>query len=371
MLSVLAFWILDPLYNTLGAILAAFYSVVPSFGVAIILLTATVSLIRMPLVAKQVKSQQAMQRLQPEIKRLQAKHRSDPQKRNEELMRVYKENNVNPLAGCLPLLLQMPLFIVLYRLILDLSDQPPKHLPIGSSLMRALEESGGAMKSFGMDLADRASDVSGVGSLLPYALLIVLVVGTGLFQARQMQARMPKDAINSQMQIIGKVFPIVFGVISFSIPAGVVLYFVISNVWQIGQQAFMFRHGPPGGAAAPAVKGKEKGDPSADGAAGKASGRAQPRKGGTGRSGSQASGTGRQRPGPSKAGGGKGGRAGTSKTGTGRAGGTPRSGGKAGGKPGGANRSGRTGRVTPPRNGNKSSGNGAGRRQVRDQRKDG
>lgn len=246
----LGFWILDPLYNALGGLLAAFYRVAPDFALAIVLLTASVSLLRMPLVAKQVKSQQAMQRIQPEIKRIQAKYKSDPTKRNEALMAAYKEHNVNPLASCLPLLLQMPLFIVLYRLIIDLSAEPPKHLPQPSRLHSALVESGGDMQALGMNLAERASDMSG-GALVPVGILIALVVATGFYQTRQMQARMPKDAINPQMAIIGKVFPIMFGVISFTIPAGVVLYFLVSNIWQIGQQAFMFRHGPPGGPASP------------------------------------------------------------------------------------------------------------------------
>jgi len=118
-----AFWILDPIYGAMGRVLAFFYSVVSSYGVAIALLTIAVRVFLIPLTTKQVKSQQAMQRIQPELKRLQAKHKNDRQKLNEEMMKFYKENKVNPLAGCLPILLQAPLFIVLYRLILDLSHK--------------------------------------------------------------------------------------------------------------------------------------------------------------------------------------------------------------------------------------------------------
>jgi YidC/Oxa1 family membrane protein insertase len=251
MLAAGKFWILDPLYAALGLVLAWFYAVIPSYGIAIILLTATVSALRMPLVAKQVKSQQEMQRIQPELKRIQAKYKADPQKRNEELMKLYKEHNVNPFAGCLPLVLQMPLFIVLYRLILNLNHRPePKHIPNTSALFKALQASGGKMHSFGMDLAQAASRTHG-SKLFPYAVLIALVVGTGLFQQRQMTARLPKDAVNAQVQIMGKVFPVFLGFISFSIPAGVVLYFFVSNMWQIGQQAVLFRNQPIGGAPPP------------------------------------------------------------------------------------------------------------------------
>lgn len=233
--------VLDPIYTALGNVLAFFYSIFPSFAFAIAMLTITVRMALIPLTAKQVKSQQAMQRVQPEMKRLQAKHKGDRQKLNEEMMKLYKEHQVNPLSGCLPILLQMPLFIVLYRLIMDLSKVPPRNLPIDSKLHAALAESGGRMMSFGMDLADKASGVQGFGTALPYYLLIAAVVATGFYQQRQMTARMPAGSINPQMQIIGKVFPAMMGLISLSIPAGVVVYFVVSNLWQIGQQAVTFR----------------------------------------------------------------------------------------------------------------------------------
>ena len=237
---------LDPLHMALGAALAFFYAIVPSFAFAIIMLTIGVRVALIPLTAKQLKSQQAMQRLQPELKKLQAKYKGDRQKLNEEMMKLYKEHKANPLAGCLPLLLQMPLFIVLYRLILDLSQVPPKHIPIGSSLYKAIVASGGKLESFGIDLAVKAGSVpGGLVSALPYFVLVGLVVATGYYQQRQMSARMPKgDGVNNQMQAVMKVFPLFFGVISLSVPAGVVLYFFISNLWQIGQQAVAFRHMP-------------------------------------------------------------------------------------------------------------------------------
>lgn len=249
-----AFWILDPIYGAMGRVLAFFYSVIASYGVAIALLTVTVRIFLIPLTAKQVKSQQAMQRIQPELKRLQAKHKNDRQKLNEEMMKFYKENKVNPLAGCLPILLQAPLFIVLYRLILDLSHKDgPKHVPRDSKLFTSLVESGGEMISWGIDLSKAATSVGGGKALLYYGL-IAITVATGYFQQRQMTARLPKDAVNPQMQMITKVFPIIIGVVSLSVPAGVVVYFIVSNLWQIGQQAVTFRAFPPPHLAAGADK---------------------------------------------------------------------------------------------------------------------
>jgi YidC/Oxa1 family membrane protein insertase len=295
--AMLAASVFEPLYSALGSVLAFFYGLVPSFAFAIAMLTVTVRVALIPLTAKQVKSQQAMQRIQPEMKRLQTKHRGDRQKLNEEMMKLYKEHQVNPLSGCLPILLQMPLFIVLYRLILDLSKIPPRHLPTDSALHAALSESGGRMVSFGMDLADKAGSVAGFGNALPYYVLIALVVATGFYQQRQMTARMPAGAVNPQMQIIGKVFPVMMGLISLSIPAGVVVYFVVSNLWQIGQQAVTFRNQPP----LPSTgNGKDAKTPATGGGKGA---KTPPKGGGKGAAGSGAKGGGATGGGVSRGGG--------------------------------------------------------------------
>ena len=262
-LAAKRFWILDPLYTALGTVLAWFYSVIPSFGGAIIALTLLVRLATFPLTAKQARSQQELQRLQPELKRLQAKYKHDRQRLNEEMMKFYKENHVNPFGGCLPVLLQLPVLIVLYRLILGLTHRPPRHIPTSSSMYRALRESGGKMVSWGMDLAQRASAVKG-SKQVPFLILVALVVATGYYQQRQLSARLPKDSANSQMAMMGKIFPLFFGLISWSIPAGVVAYFLVSNIWQIGQQALIFRNQPPvpgAGAKAPPGTTEGKGGP--------------------------------------------------------------------------------------------------------------
>ncbi len=274
---VLAASVLDPIYRAMGTVLAFFYSVIPSYGLAIALLTVSVRVLLIPLTTKQVKSQQAMQRIQPELKRLQAKYKDDRQKLNEEMMKFYKENSVNPLAGCLPLILQAPLFIVLYRLILGLTHKPePKHLPHDSKLFASLLESGGKMVSWGIDLAKSASTVGGFGKAWPYYILVAITVATGFYQQRQMTARQPKDSLNPQMQMIGKVFPAMIGLISLSVPAGVVVYFIVSNLWQIGQQAVTFRAFPPphvaGGGTAKPDKAEKGGKTPGDTGKGKGGG---------------------------------------------------------------------------------------------------
>src|SRR4029079_18485064 len=100
---------------------AWFYDLVPDYGVAIVLLTLTVMLLLMPLTLKGTRSMLALQRLQPEMKKLQQKHKDDKQALNEAMMAFYKEHKINPLGGCLPMIMQTPVFIVLYRIIRGLT----------------------------------------------------------------------------------------------------------------------------------------------------------------------------------------------------------------------------------------------------------
>src|SRR5207245_9775805 len=109
------------MFDIFGRLLVWFYDIAHSYGWSIVLLTVAVRLVLFPLTAKQAQSMQAMQKVQPELKRLQAKYKGDRQKLNEEMMKFYKEHQINPLAGCLPLVLQLPLFFVLYRVIRGLT----------------------------------------------------------------------------------------------------------------------------------------------------------------------------------------------------------------------------------------------------------
>ena len=244
----LAFW--DSIKHGIGYVLAFFYSIIPNAGVAIILLTVAIRLALFPLTAKQAKSMIAMQRVQPEIKKLQAKYKNDRQKLNEEMMKFYKENQINPLGGCLPLLLQMPVFIALYQTLRTITTSIPAKSQMFTDIC-GKQYAGDPSKctnphmSFlGMNLTTSASQaVNKAGSAFtdyaPYLVLVALVLVTGYLQQRQTMRN--QTTPNPQMAIISKVFPIVFGFISWGIPSGVVLYFFTSNLWQIGQQEVVLR----------------------------------------------------------------------------------------------------------------------------------
>ncbi len=258
----------DSIRDGMGSILAFFYSIVPNAGVAIILLTVAVRLALFPLTAKQAKSMIAMQRVQPEIKKLQAKYKNDRQKLNEEMMKFYKENEINPLGGCLPLILQMPVFIALFQTLHKIQDFIPTDSKMYTDICGAgvkVAECKPNMSFLGMDLQKSAQQAakSGLADAWPYLVLVGLVLITGYLQQRQTMRN--QTTPNPQMAIISKVFPIVFGFISWGILSGVVLYFFTSNLWQIGQQEVVLR--TIGSAAGPPPK-KGKGELNGENAGG-------------------------------------------------------------------------------------------------------
>lgn len=348
----------DSLLKGLGSILSFFYEVVPSYGVAIILLTVLVRIVLIPLTIKQTRSMQEMQRIQPKVKELQRKFKGNRQKMNEELMKLYKEHQVNPLGGCLPLLLQLPVFFALFsvlntpvratalpaeefsasslpgeavcltttepsaegesptEIVCEVGDEQrlfavsgwadkDTGVPINEPLpfmrfCRPVEADPGAGRDedafecnsptgaehvrrdsglFEAIVEDRATFLgmhlscspnqavseenirqcaepgtrAGVVPAIPYFVLVALMVGSTWYQQRQMQ-RASAGPSAAQAQLMARIMPIFLGVISISISAGVLVYWVTTNAWQIGQQHVMLRGRTPD-AAAPA---KEK-----------------------------------------------------------------------------------------------------------------
>ncbi|HEX9314398.1 MAG TPA: membrane protein insertase YidC [Actinomycetota bacterium] len=249
------FTLFHELLALMGRGLSFFYDLVPSYGLAIILLTVAVRLVMLPLTIKQTRSMQEMQKLQPEVKRLQAKYKGgDRQKMNEEMMKLYKEHKVNPLGGCLPLLLQLPIFLALYRVfagcgahnvkVCPITEVGTKYLPTGSALTRAIDSGKAGFLGMNLGLApmaalkDAGSFPGSLVHVLPYFLLILLMVGTTWYQQKQIQA-VSTGQQAQQMQMMGKIMPLVLGVFSLNLPAGVSIYWVASNVWTIVQQRFI------------------------------------------------------------------------------------------------------------------------------------
>jgi YidC/Oxa1 family membrane protein insertase len=237
------------LQELLGGTLSFFYDLVPNFGIAIILLTILIGLILFPLTLKQTRSMKAMQEIQPEVKRLQKEMKHDRQAQQQAMMELYREKGVNPAAGCLPLILQMPIWFALFSVLRSFGGSNPlKWVPGGSSLETAVElagEGGHQLDFLWMDLTITPSDAFNLGfaTAIPYLLVIGLVMITAYWQQRQTMARATARNDGQQQQQPGqavmKIFPFFFGFISFSLPAGLVVYFAASQMFRIGQQAII------------------------------------------------------------------------------------------------------------------------------------
>lgn len=264
----------DPFLQAVAQGLAALYElpvVGGSYGGAIILLTLIVMVLLMPLTLKATRSTIKMTQVQPELKKLQKKHKDDRETLNQEMMKLYSENGINPVGGCLPMLAQLPVFLVLFQVLRGLtrriSDQPffeaanlvretnglvaatgneisPRFISEDSQMYQDL--AGQTEMKFGpLDLAAEARDVlsESIISGIPYVLLIILVVGTSYYQQRQVSSRRGNDApvMNPQQQMLLRFLPLLSGFWSFLFPAGLVLYWATSNTFRIGQQAYITR----------------------------------------------------------------------------------------------------------------------------------
>jgi len=203
--------ILQPLIDIANAVLQFFHDDVGlSWGMSIIALTIVTRAVLLPLTYKQLKGMRALQALQPQLKEIQEKYKNDKQRMQQEMMRFYKENKVNPFASCIPLLAQLPVFITLFFLLKD--ELPDDILPGEESFL------------FINDLTEKA-----VGGEL--ILLLVLYIGTQLISGLVMSITADK----SQRALIF-VLPLIFVPFIISFPAGLILYWITTNVWTIGQQ---------------------------------------------------------------------------------------------------------------------------------------
>jgi len=237
--------IINGFFDAMGWLLSFFYDLIPNYAVAIALLTLTVMLITTPVTLKGTKSMLQMQTMQPEMKRIQTKYKDDREVMNQELMKFYQENGINPLGGCLPLLVQAPIFLVLFRLVQGLTKTAadgtfdPDHLSTSSKMYQDLAGST-QMSSFGIDLSRSASSVMGEGvtTFLPYLLLIAVVAATSFYQQYQIRSRNP-NADAAPGAAVMKFLPLITVLFAWSFPAALVIYFVTSNLYRVGQQAYI------------------------------------------------------------------------------------------------------------------------------------
>lgn len=211
--------IFNPIVQLLEFILGIFHDFLStvgleSYGVAIIVLTIIIKMAFYPLTVKQVKSMKAMQELQPKMKKLQDKFKNDPKRLQQEMGMLYKNAGVNPLAGCLPLLAQMPILMAMFY------------------ALQSIDYGGDPAFLWIMNLSNPD----------PYYILPVLSAISTYVVQKQTSSASSSPQMQMQMKIMSVVMPLFIGWISCNFAAGLVIYWIVNNIMQILQQWWMYRH---------------------------------------------------------------------------------------------------------------------------------
>ncbi|WP_430884511.1 YidC/Oxa1 family membrane protein insertase [Fusibacter sp. JL216-2] len=224
---------MDFIYQGLGALLGGVYSFVGSYWFSIVIFTIIVKVLLVPLSFKQIQSTKAMNDVQPKLKKLQEKYKDDKETLNIKMMELYKEHNINPLAGCLPLLIQMPILFGLFRVLRE-----PVNYVFGGDATLASEalnqtflwisdisvpDSIGALIDTGVPF------INGLPGVLPILAALTTYISMALTTGKQQQA-------NQQMQTMQMMMPLMILWFGASMSAGLMIYWIVSNVFQMGQQ---------------------------------------------------------------------------------------------------------------------------------------
>ncbi|MGY1690133.1 membrane protein insertase YidC [Geodermatophilus sp. SYSU D01105] len=265
---------LDWLYTAISWVMARWHALFSTFldpaggitwALSIIFLVVTVRLILFPLFVKQVKSQRAMQEIQPEIQRLRKQYGSDKQGFSQAMMALQKERGVNPLAGCLPILPQIPVFLSLFHVLRRLAPGAPGLYSWDDTLtdQAASADLFGAPISSSFTMSGAKAEailaLPGVGQLnirvVAFVLIVIMCTTTYVTQKQTMKRSGPVEGQAATVQkLLLYGMPISLFVTGFFFPIGVLLYWMTNNLWTLGQQFFILRKLPPPGSDAAKAK---------------------------------------------------------------------------------------------------------------------
>jgi YidC/Oxa1 family membrane protein insertase len=280
--------VLDWLYEIVAQLIVWIHSglsvVVPknsgwAWGGAIILLTVFLRLLMVPLFVKQIHASRKMQELNPKVQALRKKYKNDKQRLNQEVMKLYQENGANPLSGCLPLLVQMPVFIGLFQVLKRISDAKPGEgvFAVTPDLVKSAQEA----NIFGAHIPDTflnawSSEPKIWSAIAVTAVAVVISSCTTFFTVRASMKRQPVTDENNPMMQAQKMMVFLaplFGLFGLGFPLGVLMYWVTSNSWTLVQQHYIYSKYPPldtsgdsnGGSSNGKVPPKGKAGPPASG----------------------------------------------------------------------------------------------------------
>ncbi len=238
-LVVFFHWLLTPVFGKNSGV---------TWALAIVLLTVVIRTLLIPLFVKQINSARNMQLIQPKVQELQKKYGSDRQRLGEETMKLYKEEGVSPFASCLPLLLQMPIFLALFRVLEGVSNGTIRghFFKVNPDLVSSLQHA----DLFGAGLARRIVPFLPFGptQIMGIVLVILMVITLFYTQLQLMRKNMPPEALNGPMAQQQKMmlyfFPIMIAGSSFVLPIGVLIYWLTTNLWTMMQQGILIRNNP-------------------------------------------------------------------------------------------------------------------------------
>jgi YidC/Oxa1 family membrane protein insertase len=260
--------IMTPLYLVTSAILSGWHWLFTHVGLpagsgwtwalSIVGLTITIRALLIPLFVKQIKSSRNMQVLQPKVKELQKKYGHDRERLAQETMSLYKDAGTNPFASCLPLLLQAPIFLALFRLLDNAAHGREKGI-LTAEQADSIEHA----QLLGAQIADRFWGAQTLSvQVLSMTLVVLMTITTFTTQRQLMRKNMPASALSGpyaqQQKLLLYVLPVVFAVSGVAFPVGVLLYWTTSNLWTMGQQFYVIRNNPAPGT--PAFKAKQERD---------------------------------------------------------------------------------------------------------------
>jgi YidC/Oxa1 family membrane protein insertase len=279
--------VMTPLYWAVSALLVGWHWLLSqvfdpdsgwAWALSIAGLTIVIRTLLIPLFVRQIRSSRNMQLLQPKMKELQKKYGHDREKLGQEMMKLYKETGTNPFSSCLPLLLQSPIFLALFR-VLDYASKGKWHSEIMKDHVNSLQHA----KIFGAEISQTFLRANGDGStnvkIVAVVLIILMTATMFITQLQLMRKNMPKEALEGQaaqmQKIMLYVFPVFFLIGGFNFPIGVLIYWFVSNLWTMGQQFYVIRRNPaPGTPAYDAMEARKRehnlraGKPAEEGLAG-------------------------------------------------------------------------------------------------------
>ncbi|MFD8231226.1 membrane protein insertase YidC [Streptomyces sp. NPDC059696] len=252
-------WVIVQFHSVYGAIFGP--DTGWAWGLSIVSLVILIRICLIPLFVKQIKSTRAMQTLQPEMKKIQERYKNDKQRQSEEMMKLYKETGTNPLSSCLPILAQSPFFFALYHVLNSIATGDTIGV-INQSLLQSAQKAHIVGAPLAAKFTDSASKVEALGASLTdvrvvTAVMIVLMSASQFFTQRQLMTKNVDTTVKTpfmqQQKMLMYVFPVMFAVFGINFPVGVLVYWLTTNVWTMGQQMYVIRNNPTPGSKAQAT----------------------------------------------------------------------------------------------------------------------